>query len=207
ASAEGAEPVSRTLLFTESHHSQTPISQMARNWAPSESEGAMSSAATDESPAVQAVQVVAANVDTALYNIKLPDLPEELDALKAASQEADDDLPTRWTFAGETLSLKAHGAGRQWRWILHCPSLHLDVGPGKLNGIVGKARLSSAFLWEHGPGLALATLYTFLVGFFGAGFALQVSELHLCCDVAGWDLTLADAGAFVSRARTRQSHI
>src|SRR5262249_50828748 len=101
----------------------------------------------------------------------------------------------------------AHGAGRQWRWILHCPSLHLDVGPGTLNGIVGKARLASAFLWEQGPGLALATLYAFLVGFFGESFALQVSELHLCCDIAGWDLSLADAGAFVSRARTRQSHV
>src|SRR5262249_43161342 len=109
--------------------------------------------------------------------------------------------------AGETLSIKAHGSGRQWRWILHCSSLHLDVGPGKLNGIVGKARLSSAFLWERGPGLALAALYAFLVCFFGEGFSLQVSELHLCCDVTGWDLSLADAGAFVSRARTRRSHM
>src|SRR5262249_6683060 len=68
-------------------------------------------------------------------------------------------------------------------------------------------RLSSAFLWEQRPSLALSTLYAFLVSFFGEGSTLQVSELHLCCDVAGWDLSLADAGAFVIRARTRQSHI
>jgi hypothetical protein len=159
----------------------------------------------------QAVRALAANVDTVILNVKLPALPDgleaDLDLLKAASQEADDDVPTAWTFAGETLYIKAHGSGRQWRWILHCPSLHLDVGRGKLNGIVGKARLASAFLWEQAPGLALATLYAFLVGFFGEGFTLQVSETHLCCDVAGWDLSLADARAFVSRARTRRSHV
>src|SRR5215831_6265973 len=121
----------------------------------------MSSA--DESPSIQ---VVGASVDTAIYNVKLPELPEglgeELDALKAACQEADDDLPTPWTFDGETLFIKTHGSGRQWRWILHCPSLHLDVGPGKLNGIIGKARLSSAFLWECDSGDALSTLWDFL---------------------------------------------
>jgi hypothetical protein len=68
---------------------------------------------------------------------------------------------------------------------------------------VGKARLSSAFLWEQAPGLALAMFYAFLVAFFGEGLALQVSEAHLCCDVSGWDLSLADAHASRSRARHR----
>src|SRR5262249_29390476 len=179
---------------------------MGEGCASGESERVMSS-----SNDPTAVQVVASNVDTAIYNVKLPDLPEELgeelDTLKAASQEADDDLPTRWTFASETLYVKAHCSGRQWRWILHCSSMHLDIGEGRLNGVVCKARLASAFLWEKGPGMALATLYAFLVCFFGEGFALQVSEVHLCCDVVGWDLSLADAGAFVSRARPRQSHV
>ncbi len=76
-------------------------------------------------------QIVGANIDTWLINVKgkLPDgLAEELDFLKEASQEADEDIPTRWAFAGETLFIRAHGSGRQWRWILHCPSLHLDIG-------------------------------------------------------------------------------
>jgi len=94
-------------------------------------------------------QVVGANIDTWLINVKgkLPDgLAEELDFLKEASQEADEDIPTRWSFAGETLFIRAHGSGRQWRWILHCPSPHLDIGRGKLNHIIGKVRLSAAFL-------------------------------------------------------------
>src|SRR5690348_12666239 len=103
--------------------------------------------------------LVGANVDTLIINVKgalAADLDADLDRLKQASQEADDDMPTPWTFAGETLFIKAHGSGRQWRYILHCPSLHLDVGRGRLNGIIAKARLSSAFLWECGVDGALA---------------------------------------------------
>ena len=133
-------------------------------------------------------RVVGANIDTWLINVKgkLPDrLAEELDFLKEASQEADEDIPTRWSFAGETLFIRAHGSGRQWRWILHCPSLHLDIGRGKLNHIIGKARLSAAFLWEHEVGEALHLLYSFLAGVYGDSFTLQVSEVHLCADIAG----------------------
>src|SRR6476620_3537791 len=154
-------------------------------------------------------QVVGANIDTWLINVKgkLPDgLAEELDFLKEASQEADEDVSTRWTFAGETLFIRAHGSGRQWRWILHCPSLHLDIGRGKLNHIIGKARLSAAFLWEHEVGAGLHLLYSFLVGFCGETFTLQVSEVHLCADIAGWELSLDDAPAFITRGHRRKTH-
>jgi hypothetical protein len=154
--------------------------------------------------------IVGANIDTWILNVKgqLPaELADELDQLKAASQEADDDLATPWRFVGETLFIKAHGSGRQWRWILHSPSLHLDVGRGRLNGIVGKARLSSAFLWERGPDVALALLFDFLVALCGDGFTLQVSEVHLCADIAGWELALEAADAFITRGHNRQTHL
>jgi hypothetical protein len=154
-------------------------------------------------------QIVGANIDTWLINVKgkLPDgLTEELDFLKATSQEADEDIPTRWTFAGETLFIRAHGSGRQWRWILHCPSLHLDIGRGKLNHIIGKARLSAAFLWEHEVGEGLHLLYSFLAGFYGDSFTLQVTEVHLCADIAGWELTLDDAPSFITRGHRRKTH-
>src|SRR5690348_1702414 len=154
--------------------------------------------------------IVGANIDTWILNVKgeLPGaLGEELDHLKETSQEADEDVPTPWCFAGETLFIKAHGSGRQWRWILHCPSLHLDVGRGKLNHIMGKARLSSAFLWEHGPDVAVARLFDFLVTLYSEGFVLQVSEVHLCADVAGWELSLEDAHAFITRGHNRTTHV
>jgi hypothetical protein len=154
--------------------------------------------------------IVGANIDTWILNVKgeLPEwLADELDRLKAASQEADEDVPTPWTFAGETLFIKAHGSGRQWRWILHCPSLHLDVGRGKLNHIVGKARLASAFLWEQGLDVALAKAFDFLATLYGEGITLQVSEVHLCADIAGWELSLDDAQAFITRGHNRTTHV
>jgi hypothetical protein len=153
--------------------------------------------------------IVGANIDTWILNVKgglSESLADELDSLKEMSQETEEDVATSWTFAGETLFIRAHGAGRQWRWILHCPSLHLDVGRGLLNGIVGKARLASAYLWEQGPDVALARLYDFLVGFYGEGFSLQVSEVHLCADIAGWELALEDADAFITRGHNKVTH-
>ena len=154
--------------------------------------------------------IVGAHIDTWINNVKgtlRESLAEQLDSLKEAAQELEDDIATPWTFQGETLYLKPHGSGRQWRWILHCPSLHLDVGKGKLNGIIGKARLSSVFLWQYDSGDALSLLWDFLQDFYGSAFTLQVSEVHLCADVAGWELSLDDAKAFISRGHRRKTHL
>jgi hypothetical protein len=95
-------------------------------------------------------KVVGANIDTFIGNARItgdfPDaLAEQLEDLKRRSQEAEEDLPTSWQFAGEALFIKPHGAGRQWRWILHSPSIHVDVGLGRLTHIVAKARLPPPF--------------------------------------------------------------
>jgi hypothetical protein len=152
--------------------------------------------------------IVADNIDTLILNVKLRqdfplELAQQLDILKEASQDAEEDLVTDYTFAGERLFIKPHGAGKQWRWILHSPSLHLDVGLGKHTQIVAKARLSAAYLWATEIGDALTQLYAFLTGMFGSEPFLQVSEAHLCVDVAGWELTVGDAAAFVTRGHRR----
>jgi hypothetical protein len=152
--------------------------------------------------------LVGANIDTFIGNARLSsDFPEELAAqleeLRRQNQEAEEDLPTPWRFAGEALFIKPHGAGRQWRWILHSPSIHVDVGLGKLTHIVAKARLSSAFLWEHEIGTALTLLYGFLAEFLKVPFTLQVSEVHLCVDIAGWELSLEETAAFITRSRSK----
>jgi hypothetical protein len=104
---------------------------------------------------------------------------------------------------GKCSSSKPHGAGRQWRWILHSPSIHVDVGLGKLTHVVAKARLSSAFLWEHEIGTALTLLYGFLADFLEVSFTLQVSEAHLCVDVAAWELSLEGVSAYITRSRSK----
>jgi hypothetical protein len=91
---------------------------------------------------------------------------------------------------------------------LHCSSQRLDVGTGKHNHIAGKAQLSSALLWEHGPDVALSKLYAFVVKFYGTqDIWLQVSEVHLCADVVGWELSLGDAPVFITRGQKRTTHI
>jgi hypothetical protein len=152
--------------------------------------------------------LVGQNIDTFIGNARINgEFPEtlatELGDLKRRSQEAEEDLSTPWQFAGEVLFIKPHGAGRQWRWILHSPSIHVDVGLGKLTHIVAKARLASAFLWEHEIGTALTLLYGFLADLLQVPFILQVSEVHLCVDMAGWELSLDGMSAFITRSRSR----
>jgi hypothetical protein len=152
--------------------------------------------------------IVADNIDTLILNVKVRqdfplELAQQLDVLKEASQDAEEDLVTDFTFANERLFIKPHGAGKQWRWILHSPSLHLDVGLGKHTQIVAKARLSAAYLWATEISDALTQVYAFLTIMLGSEPFLQVSEAHLCVDVAGWELAVGDAAAFVTRGHRR----
>jgi hypothetical protein len=82
-------------------------------------------------------------------------------------------------------------------------SLHLDVGLGKHTQIVAKARLSAAYLCSTEIGDALTQVYAFLTIMLGAAPFLQVSEAHLSVDVAGWELAVGDAAAFVTSGHRR----
>jgi len=146
--------------------------------------------------------MVGTNVDTFIGTVsgEIPvALGSELDRLKAAAQEAEEDIVTPFAFCGEALHIKPHGSKRHWRWILRSPSLHLELGRGKYNHVIARARLGSAYLWEYGFDVGLMLLYAFVHGLVGPDFRLSVSELHACADVAGWELTLADVERFVTR--------
>jgi hypothetical protein len=152
--------------------------------------------------------LVGQDIDTFIGNARVngdfPEaLAERLEDLKRHSQEAEEELLTSWKFAGEALFIKPHGAGRQRRWILHSPSIRIDVGLGKLTHIVANARLSSAFLWEHEIVTALTPLFGFLADFLQVSFALQASEVHLCADVAEWELCVDGLSAFFTAVAAR----
>src|SRR5579875_168399 len=156
-------------------------------------------------------QVVNKHIDTLIVNVKgkLPDgMAAQLDSLQEAAKEIESDVVTAWQFRGHTIFIKPHGA-KNWRWILTCGDsyLHLDVSKGRLNGIIAKVRFSSLLLHELGTGEALAAVYRFLVVLFGEGFALQVSEVHLCMDIAGWALSLDDVRRFVSQGRAKAARV
>jgi hypothetical protein len=46
-------------------------------------------------------------------------------------------------------------------------------------------------------------LYGFLAEFLLIPFMLQVSEVHLCVDVADWELSLEDVSSFITRSRSK----
>jgi hypothetical protein len=81
------------------------------------------------------------------------------------------------------------------------------IGKGKFNGIFAKVRCSSQMLHELGPDIAISKVYNFLAKLFDECFWLQVGELHLCCDIAGWDLTLEDSRVFVTWGRSKRARL
>ncbi len=156
-------------------------------------------------------QIVNWHIDTLLLNVrgKLPDaVAQRLDQLQEAAKEQEQEVATDWQFRGYTLFLRPHGH-RNWRWIVYCGDhyLHIDLGKGRLNGIIAKVRFSSLLLHEMGAGEALTAVYGFLASLLSEAFVLQVSEVHVCADVAGWDLALEDARCFVSQGRAKAARM
>ncbi len=155
--------------------------------------------------------VVNHHIDTLLLNVKgkMPEhVAARLDQLQGLAKEVEQDVQSDWQFRLHPLYLKPHGA-KSWRWILACGDgyLHIDLSKGKLNGIIAKVRFSSFLLHELGAGEALTAVYAFLAAMLGEGFTLQVSEVHICADIAGWELSLDDARRFVSQGRAKAARL
>ncbi|MBA3823192.1 MAG: hypothetical protein H0X24_04695 [Ktedonobacterales bacterium] len=158
------------------------------------------------------MKIVNWHVDTLILNVrgKLPDeLAKALDDLQGLAKEAESDVTTDWQFSGQTFFIKPHGS-KNCRWILTCGDsyLHLELSKGRLNGIICKVRFSSLLLHEKSTALAFSAVYVFLVNFLSTtAFTLQVGEVHICCDVAGWELSLGDAQRFVSQGRAKAARL
>jgi hypothetical protein len=159
--------------------------------------------------------VVLCGPDTLRVNVLgelAPSRTEALDALQRRAIAERDAHPaardrltvtTPWRLAGQPLLMAPHGAGKgQWRWLLRCPAATFQLGTGRLNGICCQVTLSSAFLWRFGHCAAWDKVER-LVGSWctGAGASYQVSEVHLCADVAGLDVDALRPGDFVHRGR------
>src|SRR5256886_3452647 len=166
--------------------------------------------------------VVGRGVDTLVLNVYFRDgqhkpckreipheLKEQLDAWKQAAIVEEEPIPVPLSFEGVNLHMYPNGAGKgQWRWLLRCESFNLLVSMGRLN-CVAQVRFSSEFLWScRGVDDAIVRVEEFLVHYFLQDCVyLQVSEVHLCADVAGWDVESIDQRRdFVSRSRKRGTY-
>jgi hypothetical protein len=155
----------------------------------------------------QRYQVVNRWVDTLILNVKgtLPnDLNVKLQHWQNQAKDQEADVLTPWQFQGCSLAIKPHGSGHGWRWLLYSDDIHLAIGKGTLNQTVCRLTFRSVYLHSRTLDDALSQVYTFLVVFLGYEPVLQVSEVHQCVDIAGWVLTAADAGRFISRGALHQ---
>ena len=169
--------------------------------------------------AVEQVKLVAFGVDTLVLNVRYADdqyratneeLPDELatqlDAWQDLAKREEVPVATSLQYRGISLMMYPHGAGKgQWRWLRASSLLNLSIGRGRLGGIVAQVRLSSEYLWSCADlAEAIVESCVFLYDFFGEHIIFQVSEVHLCADVVGWDVSSCDwQRSFLSRARRR----
>ena len=161
------------------------------------------------------IKVVGAGVDTLIVNVRYADathaplqkaldedIQRQLDLWQEQAQQAEEAIASPWSFHQARLFIAPHGAGKgQWRWLLTSEQMTLCLSRGRFNGIIAQVRLSSDYLWAQ-PSLpdAIAQIHSFLLAFFRRAIHLQLSELHLCADVVGWDVSSSGGEAsFVRR--------
>ena len=165
--------------------------------------------------------IINAGVDTFMVNYKFSgdddkpngsSLPEhiitKLDEWQAIARKEHDVVATDLLFSynvgpdhyEQSLLMRPHGSGI-WSWLVYSDDIKLSLSYGTMNGgVFCQARFSAHLLWSIGPESALIALDALLYDFIGAMVYQQASEIHLCADVQGWDVSTLDwQNAFVSR--------
>jgi len=165
--------------------------------------------------------IINAGVDTLLVNYKFASedekpngssLPEhiitQLDEWQTIARKEHDIVATDLLFSynvgsdhyKQSLLMRPHGSGI-WSWLVYSDDIKLSLSYGTMNGgVFCQARFSAHLLWAIGPESALVALDAMLYDFMGSMVYQQASEIHLCADVQGWDVSQLDwQNAFVSR--------
>src|SRR5713226_810100 len=166
------------------------------------------------------IRLVGYGVDTLILNMRYTDkqyqpikqelaqeIAQELEDLQGAARTNEMAMISPWSFLGVSLFVEPHGAGKQWRWLLTSRLLTLAVSRGTFNDIIAQVRFSSEFLWsQEWSGDALYKMHQFLISIFGEHIHLQVSEVHLCADVVGYDFSQVNFEEhFVTRVRKNEA--
>ncbi len=115
------------------------------------------------------------------------DVLEKLAAYQEWAKASDEPVPTEYEFNGANLVMYPHGGGRRspWRYLLRSDDLELKIGTGKKTGYVAKVRVMAQYLWSLTLlDQVIAEAHVFVSSIFGVMLYPQVSEVHLCADVA-----------------------
>jgi hypothetical protein len=160
-------------------------------------------------------------VDTMYVNILADDLPARLAAmltdLKQQAQAEDNTVVTPWVYDGAPLSMHKSGKGTtgkrgvSWGYILRNESVEVKLRKSPISGIIAMVRLGSQPLWVHGPKVALDMMRSLLQamwlheGFDQVGF--QLSQIHLCADIANFPLQVELLSRLVSHSLSHTLHL
>ena len=161
------------------------------------------------------VKIVGRGVDTLVLNVcgaddngkpvkqeLATDLQAQLSQLQEEARTRETAIITPWSFKGFRLYMQPKGSRGQWKWILTCPAVSLAISRGLLSPIIAQVRLSSEYLWSC-ESVCDAIVETLLLLYliFGESLWVQVSEVDLCADVIGWDVSCCNwQEQFISRA-------
>jgi len=151
----------------------------------------------------ESIKLVGYGVDTLILNMRYSDSKGQ-----PVKQELDEKLAQELDYLqGVLLFVESHGAGKQWRWLLTSRLLNIAVSRGKFNDIIAQVRFSSEYLWSQAwCGDALCKVHCFLMSIFGEYIHLQLSEVHLCADVVGFDFSQCNYETqFVTRVRKNEA--
>jgi len=136
-------------------------------------------------------------------------LRERLATWQQQAREAEAEAETDLSYDGSPLLMyrwgtKAEsGGGVSWGYVLLNSSLRLLIRKAPLGGIIAQARLGSECLWRRTPKGALDELTLLMKRLWrGQSGRWQVSQVHLCHDVANAPLELDLLSRVVSRSRT-----
>lgn len=164
-------------------------------------------------------------VDTLYANLLCgAGLPAELiaacDALKAKAQADDTTVETPWLVLGAPLSMykagvgtRQKGRGVSWSYILRNAQVMLLLRKAPIACLVGSVRLSAECLWTRGARAALDGLRDDLRRLWASvepgsfeGVRWQLSQIHLCADVANFAPQPADLERVLTRSLRQAVH-
>jgi len=174
-------------------------------------------------------QSVACGLDTFYVNrIDRDGLPAQLhlqlEDLQDLARANDAEVDTPWRYDGAPLVMyragvnTTQGGGVSWSYILRNPSLTLLIRKTPFGGIVAQARLGSECLWRLTPLRAMNALDALVKRMWrdtlcdprkqrgGEAARWQVSQAHLCHDVANAPLSLDQLDRYVSRSRQQSAY-
>ncbi len=161
------------------------------------------------------VKIIGRGVDTLVMNVCYADrqfqplkkevsenLQNYLNVLQNAARMNETPMLTEWTFKDIHLFMQEKGSRGQWKWILKSPLLTVAISRGRLSRIIAQVRLPSEYLWScKYLAEAIVEAGVFLFDLFDEYLWFQVSQVDLCADVVGWDVSQTNwQECFISRA-------